>query len=250
MKLLTPRQLSGLVMLGNTFLPVIVALSLGLMGWSTLATLRDEACLIVRDLNKDLPPRASIDPVSCSCLDSKGLEPVESGAKPCGPFAVMKHIVTVELYGKTMGMLRREIGGMKKNAAALANAVDQSVSLELDLPDSKGLKRTFQGRFNKYLAEPLAKPVKTSVDAAANAVRKATYAVFQPQMDNMKKELEDVAHKRNVVWARTKNVYDMQLKKFYWFFVALAMWLLLSYVLWGYHRLSEAWSLIHGRETA
>ncbi|MFQ5760215.1 MAG: hypothetical protein ACE5HM_04480 [Acidiferrobacterales bacterium] len=42
MKLPTLRQVSGFVMLVNTFLPAIVVLTLGLMVWSTITVVRGQ----------------------------------------------------------------------------------------------------------------------------------------------------------------------------------------------------------------
>jgi hypothetical protein len=65
------------------------------------------------------------------------------------------------------------------------------------------------------------------------------------------KEFQTVDYKRAVAWelldrfwSDTADLFD----KFWWFFVILALWLVLSYALWVYRRLAVGWALLCNRE--
>jgi hypothetical protein len=123
MKLPTLRQVSGFAMVVNTFLPAIVVVTLGLMIWSTVTTIKRNTCatinyvtLAMNDDNERKNYIAAGDDAKKKALEDlvKRLNerPLPDNGS-CGPWQDLrtriKGILTNELYGETLKQIEYEM---------------------------------------------------------------------------------------------------------------------------------------------
>jgi hypothetical protein len=232
-------------MLVNTFLPAIVIVTLGLMIWSTSTTLSDELCAIDDALDRvEIDKEKGYPKPSVDALINDIERPSDSRGNnepPCELFEAIDAVFYDQLVAQTRSALQTQFANLQIKIAALGKSVGKSFSMRLEPPEGAGAAaKGAIKQFNKRLAGPMAVPVKSGM----NEVRKLTYAVFQPQTENIARELRKADHKRQVVWKRMEVTYAAQMTKFQWFFVALAAWLVLGYVFWIQRRLLIARRLL------
>jgi hypothetical protein len=174
------------------------------------------------------------------------LDPREDDAPTCELFKAINAVFYEQLVTQTKNALHTQFATLQIKIDALGRAIGKSVSMKLEAPEGADL--AVQGaikQFNKRLAGPIAVPIKSGL----NKVRKLTYDVFQPQTENIVRELRKVHHKQQVVRERVKVIYAAQVTKFQWFFIALATWLVLSYVAWVHRRLLVVKRLLRNEDS-
>lgn len=249
------RQVSGLVMIVNTFLPVIVVLTLGLMIWSTTSAIKRDACLTFDYMAQALADnevrnkyaKATDDDARDVMLNDLIKQLRENGPAeddPCQAWgkveANIKQTVTdisddIKAVGKGFGKMKTalakavpSIGSIKYSGVPI---VDQAIWAANQV--IKVIRRAFNtvGSVLKAIGSHLASPlVKVQND--------------------LTEEFQKVDYKRAAAWTLLGSFFSDTAKlftKFAWFFVILAIWLVLSYVLWVYRRLAVGWALLRNR---
>jgi hypothetical protein len=268
MKLPTLRQVSGFAMIVNTFLPAVVVVTLGLMTWSTVTTIKRNACATVsyvkQAMNDDKEKDIYLAAVKVSDDAGKralqGLVGRRLNARPlpehgsCAQWqdlrASIKGIFANELYGETVHQIELEKVKIAKRFETVRTAAKRAIPkiTPITPPDFPGL-REFVSAVNA-----LFKIVGEALTALGNALASVGQGVTEPfdtAGENLKKEFQKVDYKRAVAWelldrfwSDTADLFD----KFWWFFVILTLWLVLSYALWVYRRLAVGWALLCNRE--
>jgi len=264
MKLPTLRQVSGFTMIVNTFLPAIVVVTLGLMIWSTVTTIKRNACATVhyvtRAMNDDKEIRnyrdASDDvrkkslQVLVGRLNAQPLPEDESCRQWRDLRARIRGILQKELYEETVERIDYEMKTVKEKFKKVRTDVQSVVPKirPIQPPNIPGIYE-FVSAVNG-----LFKIMRDALKGLGDALTKLGGGLTEPFETAGKKldeEFQKVDYKRAVAWelhdrfwSDTADLFD----KFWWFFVILALWLVLSYALWVYRRLVVGWALLCNRE--
>ena len=268
MKLPTLRQVSGFAMIVNTFLPAIVVVTLGLMIWSTVTTIKRSACATVgyvkQAMNDDKEKDIYLAAVKISDDAGKralqGLVERRLDARPlpadgsCTRWqdlrTSIKGIFTNELYGETVEQIELEKKRIAKSFETVRTEVKRAI------PAITPIKSPKVPGLNEFVAavNALFKIVQNALTGLRDALASLGKGVTEPfdtAGKNLQEEFQKVDYKRAVAlelvdrfWSDTVDLLD----KFWWFFVILALWLVLSYALWVYRRLAVGWALLCNRE--
>ena len=268
MKLPTLRQVSGFAMIVNTFLPAIVVVTLGLMIWSTVTTIQRSACATVsyvkQAMNDDKEKDIYLAAVRVSDAAGKralqGLVGRRVNARPlpeagsCTQWqdlrAGIKGIFTNELYGETVDGIDREMKTVKEKFRKVRTDV-QSV-----VPKIRPIQPPRVPGVDAVVIElnKLFNAIQKAFEGIGGALSKLGGGLTEPFETAGKKldeEFQKVDYKRAVALELVdrfgSDTVDL-LDKFWWFFVVLSLWLVLSYALWVYRRLAVGWALLCNRE--
>ena len=94
--------------------------------------------------------------------------------------------------------------------------------------------------------------IETELKAVDAKLDKSITEPFDTADENLRKEFQKVDYKRAVAWelvdrfwSDTADLFD----KFWWFFVILTLWLVVSHALWVYRRLGVGRAMLCNRET-
>ena len=110
----------------------------------------------------------------------------------------------------------------------------------------------------KAAAQPPVDAYNTFVRPSANrvftqigkSVNQSAYRLFNPEVVYMQLELKRIKYRINaaqeLVKKFAKGTKDA-FSDFLWFFVFLAIWLFVCFLLWAYRRLSMGWLLLRNR---
>lgn len=267
MKLPTLRQVSGFAMIVNTFLPAIVVVTLGLMIWSTVTTIKRNACATVSyvkqamndDKDKDIYVRA------VKVSDRAGMDALKDlvGRRLKQPLPEdgtctqwrdlrisIRGIFTNELYGETVHQIELEKERIAKRFETVRKEVQRAIPAITPIkpPNVPGLNEIVSA------VNALFKIVQNALTGLRDALAglgKGVTEPFDTAGKNLEKEFEKVDYKWDVAgeivdrfWSDTTDLFD----KFRWFFVILTLWLVSSYALWVYRRLAVGWALLCNRE--
>jgi hypothetical protein len=261
MKLPTLRQVSGLAMLINTFLPAIVVIALVAMTWSTASAIKRTGCATVsyarqamnddgareryvaatRDADKDkvldelverLYQRASLGDAACD--EWKELR------------AQLQNIFRHELYAKTVQRVEYEIRLVDGKLQRVRTDVRKVVPRlpPITAPEILGVKEVVLAVNHLFF---LTQKALASLGAALTRLGNGLAEPFDTAGENIYAEMQKVDYKRAValeLLGRWSDDAAGLLEKFGWFFLVLALWLLFSYALWVRRRLSAAWALL------
>jgi hypothetical protein len=88
------------------------------------------------------------------------------------------------------------------------------------------------------------------VGAALSTLGQAVAEPFDTAGRNLQEEARRVDYKRAVAFGligRFASDATGSFAKFGWFFAILALWLVLSYLLWAHRRLAAGWALLRDR---
>lgn len=287
MRLPTLRQITGFAMIVNTFLPAIAVVALGLMIWSTATAIKRNTCATIHHVTQAMNDGqerdryiAAGDQASRKAQtianaqeraaflaareEARGralaefaerLEsepPLASG--PCEAWdemrMQMKRIVTHEIYGKTLERIESEIGVVEGKFKTVKSEVQKALPT---IPPIKysGIPGVDQAIWATNRLFRIVRDAFTIVGAALSKVGEALTEPFDTAGEHLYREYQTVDYKRAV----TLEILDRYLsataelfEKFAWFFVILAVWLILSYALWVYRRLTLGWALLCDRE--
>ena len=266
MKLPTLRQVSGFAMIVNTFLPAIVVVTLGLMTWSTVTAIKRNACVTVNNVTQAMNDKKAINNyIATGNDDGKRAsslqvlvrrlneQPLPSDAS-CGPWrdlrARIKRIFTDELYGKTVNSIETELKAVDAKLDKVRTDVQRAVPRfpPVKLPGIPVVDQAI------LAVNELFKIVRKALEGLGNALTQLGKSVTEPfdtADENLRKEFQKVDYKRAVAWelvdrfwSDTADLFD----KFWWFFVILTLWLVVSYALWVYRRLGVGWAMLCNRE--
>lgn len=264
MKLPTLRQVSGFAMIVNTFLPAIVVVTLGLMIWSTVATIKRNACATVHYVTKAMNDdkeiknyRKASDDVRRKSLQALvgrlNEQPLPKDAS-CRQWRDLRtritDIFTDELYGETVIRIESEKKEIERKFNNVRTAINRVVPKipTITPPEIPGVKEAI------LAVNQLFKIMRDALVGLAGALAKVGNGLTEPfetAGEKLGEEFQKVDYKRAVAWALldrfwsdTADLFD----KFWWFFVVLALWLTLSYALWVYRRLAVGWALLCNRE--
>jgi len=266
MKLPTLRQVSGFAMIVNTFLPAIVVVTLGLMTWSTVTAIKRNACVTVNNVTQAMNDKKAIDNyIATGNDDGKRASTLQvlvrqlneqplPGDASCGPWrdlrARIKRIFTDELYGKTVNSIETELKAVDAKLDKVRTDVQRAVPRfpPIKLPGIPGVDQAI------LAVNELFKIMRKALEGLGNALTQLGKSVTEPfdtADENLRKEFQKVDYKRAVAWelvdrfwSDTADLFD----KFWWFFVILTLWLVVSYALWVYRRLGVGWAMLCNRE--
>jgi len=212
MKLPTLRQVSGFTMIVNTFLPAIVVVTLGLMIWSTVTTIKRNAC-------------ATVHYVTRAMNDDKEIKNYRDASDD------------------EMKTVKEKFKKVRTDVQSVVPKIRP-----IQPPNIPGIYE-FVSAVNG-----LFKIMRDALKGLGDALTKLGGGLTEPFETAGKKldeEFQKVDYKRAVAWelldrfwSDTADLFD----KFWWFFVILALWLVLSYALWVYRRLVVGWALLCNRE--
>ncbi len=270
MKLLTLRQVSGFVMIVNTFLPAIVVLTLGLMVWSTAVSTRGDACATVGyfpqafdnvGYQKKYLAAVNKDDRKKVLKEIAGGRPTAPADKDCS----IGEIITDAVFADTVAGIEREVTAIGQKVdrvgAGLRNAIPKITPPEIPrirppgvplLDDAVREINKLGTTVNKGFGA-LGAEVGKGLSIIGNAVATAFDGLVNPEKDRLYLEMQKIGYKRAVVgelWSGFSERTGNRFSKFFWFFGVLGIWLVLSYVLWVYRRLSVGWALLRNRESA
>ena len=264
MKLPTLRQVSGFTMIVNTFLPAIVVVTLGLMIWSTVTTIKRNACATVsyvtRAMNDDKEIKNYFN--ASDAVRKKSLQVLVGrlNAQPlpedgsCRQWRDLRTrirgILQKELYEETVGRIDDEMKTVKEKFMKVRTDVQSVVPKirPIQPPSIPGIYE-FVSAVNG-----LFKIMQDALKGLGNALTKLGGGLTEPfdtAGKNLDKEFQKVDYKRAVAWELLDRFWSDTadlFNKFWWFFVILALWLVLSYALWVYRRLVVGWALLCNRE--
>jgi len=267
MKLPTLRQVSGFAMIVNTFLPAIVVVTLGLMTWSTATAIKRNACATVNNVTQAMNDKKAISNyIAAGNDDGKRASTLQvlvtrlneqplPGDASCGPWrdlrARIKRIFTDELYGKTVNSIETELKAVDAKLDKVRTDVQRAVPRisPIKLPGIPGVDQAI------LAVNDLFKIMRKALEGLGNALTQLGKSITEPfdtADENLRKEFQKVDYKRAVAWelvdrfwSDTADLFD----KFWWFFVILTLWLVVSYALWVYRRLGVGWAMLCNRET-
>jgi hypothetical protein len=264
MKLPTLRQVSGFAMIVNTFLPAIVVVTLGLMIWSTVTTIKRNTCatinyvtLAMNDDNERKNYIAAGDDAKKKALEDlvKRLNerPLPDNGS-CGPWQDLrtriKGILTNELYGETLKQIEYEMKVVDEKFQKAKTEVKRVIPKipPIKPPGIPGIDEAISA------VNQLFRIIHTALAGLGDALSNLGHVLTEPfdtAGEHLYNEFQTVDYKRAVAWelldrfwSDTVDLFD----KFWWFFVILALWLVLSYALWVYRRLAVGWALLCNRE--
>ena len=266
MKSLTIQRVSGLVMLINTFLPIVVIVALILMARSTTGDMVREACATAGQIGsvlndaaarnaylaaKDDGQRAMQLALLASSLRDAALEEPGGGA---APECLEKNLATVlgeELFGKAVGGIKKQaklvemrMSGVKSN---LRKRIPKAAPWTLEHVPAKGIARNLASGVNSAIDKVNGVPgsIRSGMVTLGDKVGDTIKWVFAP--------LSVVDFQRAAIWAVVAaSLADAakSLEKFYWLFAVLGIWLLFSYLIWAQRRFSMALSLLRAPASA
>jgi len=267
MKPPTLRQVSGFAMIVNTFLPAIVVVTLGLMTWSTVTAIKRNACATVNNVTQAMNDKKAINNyIAAGNDDGKRASTLQvlvrqlneqplPGDASCGPWrdlrARIKRIFTDELYGKTVNSIETELKAVDAKLDKVRTDVQRAVPRisPIKLPGIPGVDQAI------LAVNDLFKIMRKALEGLGNALTQLGKSITEPfdtADENLRKEFQKVDYKRAVAWelvdrfwSDTADLFD----KFWWFFVILTLWLVVSYALWVYRRLGVGWAMLCNRET-
>jgi len=267
MKLPTLRQVSGFAMIVNTFLPAIVVVTLGLMTWSTVTAIKRNACATVNNVTQAMNDEKAINNyITAGNDDGKRASTLQvlvrrlneqplPGDASCGPWrdlrARIKRIFTDELYGKTVNSIETELKAVDAKLDKVRTDVQRAVPRipPIKLPGIPGVDQAI------LAVNELFKIMRNALAGLGNALTQLGKSVTEPfdtADENLRKEFQKVDYKRAVAWELVDRFWSDTadlLDKFWWFFVILTLWLVVSYALWVYRRLGVGWAMLCNRET-
>ena len=260
MKSSTIQRVSGLVMLINTFLPIVVVVALILMARSTAGEMVRQACATAGQIGSvlndaearnaylaanDDGERAMQLALLASSLRDTALE--EPGGE-AAPACLEKNLATVlgeELFGKTVGSIKEQakqvqvrMSGVKSN---LKKRIPEATPWTLEHVPVKGIARKLASGVNSVIDKVNGVPVsiRSGMVTLGDKVGDTIKWIFAP--------LSVADYQRAAAWTVLAGLLAdaaKSLEKFYWFFAALAIWLLFSYLIWAQRRLSTALTLL------
>jgi len=267
MKLPTLRQVSGFAMIVNTFLPAIVVVTLGLMTWSTVTAIKRNACATVNNVTQAMNDKKAINNyIAAGNDDGKRASTLQvlvrrlneqplPGDASCGPWrdlrARIKRIFTDELYGKTVNSIETELKAVDAKLDKVRTDVQRAVPRisPIKLPGIPGVDQAI------LAVNELFKIMRKALEGLGNALTQLGKSVTEPfdtADENLRKEFQKVDYKRAVAWELVDRFWSDTadlVDKFWWFFVILTLWLVVSYALWVYRRLGVGWAMLCNRET-
>lgn len=274
MKLPTLRQISGFVMIVNTFLPALAVVILAWMILSTTAAIERNACTTIGQLTvafKDIDARierakTAHDPrLDVQLADLVAALPAtrRTTADGCEVLDDVGRILADRLYRDTVEGIVQPVRDMGEKLDTLKQQVEKVIP-PIKLPaippigvPNVVLLREAVMELNKAIGDVNGafRAVGREIDKGMRGVRNAVTGVFvalvNPEKDHLVLELKRAGYKRQAAWELTKTFVGEAielLKRFYWFFVVLAVWLVLSYALWVHRRLAVGWALLRNRE--
>jgi DNA-binding CsgD family transcriptional regulator len=319
------RQLSGLVMIVNTFLPAIVVLTLGLMIWSTTRAIKHDACVtatyvtqafgddqvqkrylaapdedvrersltapelrvldllvagesndsigrqlemkgktveeLLANIMKTMGARSRVELMKTAANKRRVLKayvkqlkegpPTDGG--PCEAWkdvrASIKDIVVDKLYGKAVTEITKDIKAVGKDFDKMQTAVAKAVP-SIGLIKYAGVPLVDQAI---WAANQVVKVIRDALGVIGGGLKAVGSYLASPlatAQENVTREFQIVGYRQaaasllfNSFFSDTTKLF----KKFKWFFIILAIWFILSYVLWVYRRLSVGWALLCNR---
>jgi hypothetical protein len=266
MKLPTLSQVHGFTMIVNTLLPAIVVVTLGAMAWSTAAAMKRNACATVGHLSQAMNDRRGEARYVAARGQAKEAALAELLARldrqpppadgSCGAWqelrARVEAILTNEIYAETVARIEHELNEVDRKLQKAKNDVQRVVPRiePIKLPGVPGVDQAVAA-VNESLK--VVRGALARVGAALSTLGQAISEPFDTAGRNLQEEARRVDYKRAVAFglvARFASDTVDSFAKFGWFFVALALWLVLSYALWAHRRLAEGWALLLGREAA
>ena len=264
MKALTTGRLRGFVVLVNTFLPIIVVVALILMIQSTASSLSYRGCATASRMAAAFADEkmqqayldAEGDAQRFAALEALSVTPAErlQDGSPWTPHSAclgkaLHVVVGAELFGRAVESIEKQtkvvgsrVSGMKKN---LTRRIPDARAWELDHVAKSGVGRALAGGVNDAIDQINKVPsaMRSWVVKLGNNVSDTVVWIFAP--------LSVVDYQRAATWVLVGGFLTDaagMLGKFYWFFLALGIWLLASYALWVRCRVYAALALLRGGE--
>lgn len=261
MKLPTLRQVSGLAMIVNTFLPAIVVVTLGLMIWSTVTTIERNACATVGYVNWALNDDKGYSNYKAAAGDAKNEtlkalarrfneRPVSAGA-PCKDLRTsITRILENEFYGETVGRIQSEMRVIDRKFEKVKKDAQRVI------PRFQPIKPpNIPGAYEVISAvNHVLEIMHTALRGLGDALSKLGGGLTEPfetAGENLHEEFQKVSYKWAVAsdvlsrfWSDSAELFN----KFWWFFAILGLWLVLSYALWVHRRLAVGWALLCNRD--
>jgi hypothetical protein len=250
------RQVSGFVMIINTFLPVIVVVTLGLMIWSTASAIKRDACLtfdhmaqaLADDKERSKYAKAADDDareVMLNDLIKRLRDNGPSEDDPCQAWDKVKTNMkqTVTDIGDDIKAVGAGFGKMK---TALGNVVPS-----IGLIKYSGIKLVDKAI---WAANQIIEVIRNAFNTIGDGLKAIGSHLASPLVKVQKDltvEFQKVDYKRAAAWTLLGSFFSDSARlftKFMWFFIILAIWLVLSYVLWVYRRLAVGWGLLRNRQ--
>ena len=170
------------------------------------------------------------------------------------PWHHLRQVLAKELYGDTVDGLSKQLASMNQKLQNVSGAVSKRIP-SVPFTPLKRVNLPSVGKLN------VNKPLNGAIDAINSVPTKITNglgdlgtvlveeltAVVEPESGLLKQEFQKADYKRAVAWAFfvgfLSNIAAL-LTKFYWLVGFLAIWLVLSYVLWFHRRLSVGLALL------
>lgn len=258
MRFPTLKQLSGLVMIVNTFLPAIV---LAAAVWIILDIKRD-ACDSIRRFDRvskeiDLLFDHRFQAIRAGVRKGKveqetGIE-VDiaalvdrqrniDGEGECLPFAESRRQIA-KIARQSSTQVRKDIEQLGNRITEPARFIRTAFVLEpIPLPRVP-LARDVITAYNNHVRPPMNAVMSTIRDSVNNAI----FGLFNPETIFVQLEVQKAQYKF-AAYARLAGQFTTEAtSKLAWFVLVLSAWLALSYVLWAYRRLATGWALLRGR---
>ena len=316
------RQISGLVMIVNTFLPAVVVLTLGLMVWSTARAIKHDACVtasyitqayadnegqkrylaapdedareklltapelrvldllvagesndsvarqldmngkafsdFLADIMKTMGAKSRAGLVQKASNKGRVLKayvkqlkekpPADGG--PCEAWkdvrTNIREIVVDKLYGKGITAITQDLRAVGKDFGEMKAAVAKAIP-RIDLIKYAGVPLVDQAI---WAANQVIKVIGDALDVvrkAFKAIGKYLASPLTGAQEKVTKEFQTIGYRQAAATLLFTSFFSDTtelFKKFKWFFIVLAIWLILSYVLWVYRRLSVGWALL------
>lgn len=258
MRFPTLKQLTGLVMIVNTFLPAIV---LAVAVWLIL-DIKREACDSIRRFDRvsreiDLlfdgrfhairagVKKGKIEPQTGIEIDVATLVDRQrkiDGEGECLPFGESRRQIA-RIVRQSSTQVRKDLEQLGNRITAPARFIRTAVVLKpIPLPRIP-LARDVVTAYNDHVRPPMNAVLITIRDSVNNAI----FGLLNPETIFVHLEVQKAQYKL-AAYARLAGQFTTAAtSKLAWFILVLSAWLALSYVLWAYRRLATGWALLRGR---
>ncbi len=255
----TLRQLNGLVIIVNTFLPLII---IAVIYWTVTGVFNDVRFNACRVIGQNVWAFNKIDRMSAEQISELNVEdfaqsiPADLEVDCAKPFADIwadfSHLAqaNIQVAGLQAEKLAAKINAIKATLEAQMKALSLA-KLKISFPDVIILRakvpmtelNKIGGAVASAVNDTVVKPVNDGVNSIRKGASAALARVFNPEAEKIGQELAKTGVKFAVIKQKSGDMIDFDIS-FPWLLLILVLWLALSYVLWGYRRLQLGWEML------
>ena len=249
------RQVSGMVMIINTFLPIIILVAV----WWIANAQREDICKTVRNTKEALKVYGQSE--QNNSAQTKEID--------CGLFDLAESIY--QPFREDIKKITSEIDGLSDKLEKFKdkNFFDGELikvkikevkfdNVHIELPTKikkpKYVKKA-EDDINKEINDNIVSPLTKQINKIPYTVKSVADVMINPQADNIYKKIKDLESNwikirkdlDNYLFNPLKTIYQKWKSIFLIILWIALIWIALTYFVWSYRRLSVGWDLLLNR---